>query len=362
MAKIVRYNGNLVPFASASLGTERTVFGDVTQADDITSQFTPDFLRGWGIVGPSDQPTLQDFNAVSYTHGQILAYLHQSGVAEYNPAQVYYIGGMANYNGALFSSLQDSNAGNIPASSPEFWRPAFTQAQPGRRNILVNAKGTINERGYISGTATTGANQYTVDRWYVVTSGQSLSWVDASGVRTFTAPAGGVTQAIRAQNIVGGTYVLSYGEGSTALAQVNGITVANGATFTLPANTIARLKFSGGTFKEPQIEPGSVVTGFDSQNDESERFICQKYYLRPVVVFTVAGNGSAGGNRISDAVYFFPRMIGTPTAAVSTGSGVNITIGALSVSDTALTQIATSGAAGYCSYLFTVTSLDAEFT
>ena len=73
MAKIVRYNGNLVPFASASLGTERTIFGDVTQADDITSQYTPEFLRGWGIVGPSDQPTLQDFNAVSYTHGQILS-------------------------------------------------------------------------------------------------------------------------------------------------------------------------------------------------------------------------------------------------------------------------------------------------
>lgn len=121
MAKIVRFNGNLVPFASSSLGTERTIFGQVTQANDITSQFTPQFLRGWGIVGPSDQPTLQDFNAVSYTHGQILAYLHQMGIAEYNAAQEYHIGSLCNVGGIIYSSRVDSNVGNAPASSPSSW-------------------------------------------------------------------------------------------------------------------------------------------------------------------------------------------------------------------------------------------------
>lgn len=122
MAKIVRYNGNLVPFASASLGTERTIFGDVTQADDITSQFTSDFLRGWGIVGPSDQPTLQDFNAVGYTHGQILAYLHQIGIAEYNATQEYHLGSFANVSGVLYVSLINNNTGNAPAASPAQWK------------------------------------------------------------------------------------------------------------------------------------------------------------------------------------------------------------------------------------------------
>lgn len=124
MAKIIRYNGNLVPFASASLGTERTVFGDVTQADDITSQFTPDFLRGWGIVGPSDQPTLQDFNAVSYTHGQILSYLHQAGIPEYDAAQEYFSGGVTQLSGNIYISLQNSNIGNSPdASASAWWTP-----------------------------------------------------------------------------------------------------------------------------------------------------------------------------------------------------------------------------------------------
>lgn len=122
MAKIVRYNGNLVPFASSSIGTERTVFGQVTQANDITSQFTAEFLRGWGIVGASDQPTLQDFNAVSYTHGQILSYLHQVGIPEYNGSQEYHLNSMCNLSGVVYVSLANNNTGNTPDSSPSQWR------------------------------------------------------------------------------------------------------------------------------------------------------------------------------------------------------------------------------------------------
>lgn len=238
--------------------------------------------------------------------------------------------------------------------------PWAVSAGPSRRNILINAQGFINERIYVSGTPTVGANQYTVDRWYVVTSGQSLSWSDSGGIRTFTAPAGGVTQAIRAQNIIGGTYVLSYT--GTAVAKVNGVTVANGATFTLPPATIARLNFSAGTFSNPQIELGAIPTRFDFQNDEQEQLLCQKYYFRPNFAFTVAGYGTAGGTRIYDGIFTYPRMIGTPTATISTGSGVNLSLGALSVSASGLTQIANTAAAGVTSYLLTVISIDAEFT
>lgn len=143
MAKIVRYNGNLVPFASASLGTERTIFGEVTQADDITSQYTADFLRGWGIVGPSDQPTLQDFNAVSYTHGQILSYLHQVGVAEYNALQEYHLHSYVNSAGILYRSLANNNTGNTPLSSPASWAnitPLGSTTVAGLLEIATNAE------------------------------------------------------------------------------------------------------------------------------------------------------------------------------------------------------------------------------
>lgn len=62
---------------------------------------------------------------------------------------------------------------------------------PGK-NLLINPLFLINQRGYVSGTATGGANQYTVDRWRVVTAGQNLT---LSGSQA-TAPAGGLEQVV----------------------------------------------------------------------------------------------------------------------------------------------------------------------
>lgn len=128
MAKIVRYDGNLKAFASEQQTNERTLFGQVTIANDLTSQITSQFLRGWGIVGPSDQPSLQDFNAAMYTNGQLLAYLHQMGVAEYNAAQEYFVGSLSQTEGVLYISRTNANIGNAPATSPAQWK-AFTADQ-----------------------------------------------------------------------------------------------------------------------------------------------------------------------------------------------------------------------------------------
>ena len=92
MSKIDRYNGNLKAFAADSLGTERTIFGDTAQADTLDANITADFLRGWGIVGVNENPTKQDFNGLAFTLGQLIAYLHQRGVPEWNTSQEYYEG------------------------------------------------------------------------------------------------------------------------------------------------------------------------------------------------------------------------------------------------------------------------------
>jgi len=193
MAKIVRYSGNLVPFASSSLGTERTIFGEVTQADDITSQFTPDFLRGWGIVGPSDQPTLQDFNAVSYTHGQILAYLHQMGVAEYNAAQEYFAGSVTQDSGIVYISLANANTGNTPASSPASWKPLAAGQLIGTQKITTSGTYTptpgmktcrvrgVGGGGGSGGSAATAAGTYTVTGGGA-SGGYSEGWFTAAQI------------------------------------------------------------------------------------------------------------------------------------------------------------------------------------
>lgn len=203
MAKIVRFNGNLVPFASSSLGTERTLFGSVSQANDITSQYTASFLRGWGIVGPSDQPTLQDFNAVSYTHGQILSYLHQMGLPEYDAAQEYHIGSVTQRSGEIYLSLQNTNIGNSPEASPTFWRRNGTTSTelsfttPGVSAWVVplgvsrvyvriiggGGGGGTRTAAQPTGAAGGGGGGGICERWVNVTPGQSINvTVGAAGL------------------------------------------------------------------------------------------------------------------------------------------------------------------------------------
>ena len=123
MTKIVRYNGNLAAFASTATGTERTVFGSITQSDTLDDNINADFLTGWEIVGVNDAPSKQDFNGLAYTMSQVLAYLHQMGVAEWNTAQEYHIGSVTTTGSVVYMSLTNTNTGNIPSTSHTNWRP-----------------------------------------------------------------------------------------------------------------------------------------------------------------------------------------------------------------------------------------------
>lgn len=121
MPKINRLNGNVVAFASQSQGLERTIFGQETQSNDLTAQQTAQFLRGWGLVGASDRPSIQDFNAAFYTVSQLLAYLHQMGVAEWNGQQEYFNGSYATDNGDLYRSTT-TNTNTRPSTNLGAWR------------------------------------------------------------------------------------------------------------------------------------------------------------------------------------------------------------------------------------------------
>ncbi|CAB4163749.1 hypothetical protein UFOVP810_52 [uncultured Caudovirales phage] len=153
----------------------------------------------------------------------------------------------------------------------------------GLRNLLINANPTVNQRAYVSGTATTVANQYTLDMWRVVVSGQSLSWTDSAGIRTVTFPAGGGEQIIEGASIFTGTHTLSWT--GTATAAVNGTSVANGAQVSLTGGTNATLRFTNGTVSRPQLEPGSVVTPFERRHPQLELGMCQRYYELALAVF-----------------------------------------------------------------------------
>ncbi|WFY02294.1 carbohydrate-binding protein [Citrobacter braakii] len=148
MSKIARYQGNVRAFASDAQGMERTVFGGTNQADDLTSQITASFLRGWGIVGASEHPSLEDFNAAMYAMSQFIAYQHQMGVPEWHAEQEYHIGSICTHNGESYQSLQNANIGSQPPSAK--WTPVLTS-----KNGLANlGLGTAAKRA-VGG----GANQ-----------------------------------------------------------------------------------------------------------------------------------------------------------------------------------------------------------
>lgn len=146
------------------------------------------------------------------------------------------------------------------------------------RNKLINAQFLINQRGYSSGAATGGANEYTLDRWRVVTSGQSLSWTTTGGVVTATAPAGGIEQIIEGNNLQTGTYVLAWT--GTATATVGGVSVSNGGTVSVTGGSNLTIRFSGGTVSLPQLERGSSVLPFEYRPFGLELMLCQRYYCK----------------------------------------------------------------------------------
>jgi len=126
MAKIDRFDGNLAAFASTATGTNRTIFGSISQSDTLDDNITANFLTGWEIIGATDAPSKQDFNGLSYTTTLLLSYLHQMGVAEWNTSQEYYIGSAAIYDGEFYISKTDANVGNQPDVSTGNWKRLVT--------------------------------------------------------------------------------------------------------------------------------------------------------------------------------------------------------------------------------------------
>lgn len=148
----------------------------------------------------------------------------------------------------------------------------------GLRNLIINGNFAINQRGYASGTATGVANQYTLDRWRVVTAGQVVHIAGLANGNSVEAPAGGLEQVIEGLSIAGGTYVINWT--GTATCTVGGTALAKGATFTLTANTNVTVRFSGGTVGNVQVEPGTVSTVFEARPIGLELMLCQRYFQR----------------------------------------------------------------------------------
>jgi hypothetical protein len=186
------------------------------------------------------------------------------------------------------------------------------------RNLIINGQGRINQRGYVSGAATVAANQFTLDRWFVVTSGQNLAFTGGVARRVMTAPAGGVSQVVEGSNIVGGSYVLNWD--GTATATVNGVARSKGEVFSLTDSSNATVTLTGGTFTDVQLEAGLVPTPFERVSIGDELARCQRY-------FQVVVQGMAGGAVSTFVAYlnYSPKVTfrTLPTLALSSPAKVD---------------------------------------
>ena len=227
-----------------------------------------------------------------------------------------------------------------------------------RRNLIINGTGMINQRSYVTGAATAAANEYTLDRWRVVTSGQSLAYTGNNAGRTMTAPAGGAEQVVEGVNIAGGTYVLNWD--GTATATVGGNAVAKGGTVTLAANTNATLRLTSGTFTSVQLELGSVATPFEHRSYVEELALCQRYYEGSKI--NLRHFTTASGQYLRQIVQYAVEKRATPTVTGVQGSQSNIEYNGTNSTfstNTANFDFRSTGAAsnGYSYYTF---SFDAE--
>ena len=224
----------------------------------------------------------------------------------------------------------------------------------GRKNIIINGGFYVNQRGYVSTTVTTGSNEYTLDRWRVVTSGQALAFSTTANLTTITLPVAGIEQVIEGLNITSGTYTVSFVAAGDTVCTVDGVVKASGATFTLTGGTNATIKLTSaggaGTVQLVQVELGSVATEFEHRSYGEEVALAQRYYEDSNGTMLAAGAPNAGSSYFAYYQTFqtekraVPTVTKTDTAATTVAGGAKIS-GFFMYTTSTTQAIATSWAA-----------------
>lgn len=184
-------------------------------------------------------------------------------------------------------------------------------------NVLRNPSFLINQRAFSSGGTASGANEYALDRWRIINSGEALSWSDSGGVRTVTVPTNGIEQIIEGALLESGTYTISWT--GTATCTVGGVSKTSGDTFSVTAGTNVSVKFFNGTVSKPVVNLGSEAEAWIKRPDDIELTLCKRYYQ--IVDANAYFYNISSSSRITTNVNFAVEMRAAPTATYVSGSG-----------------------------------------
>lgn len=351
-------DGQKVPTANLPMGGFRhTGVSNATARDQYASagQVQDGALQWLSTVGgTADVITASTIPAfTAYTTGQSFTLIAGGTNTTNVTININGLGAKAvTKNGATPLAAGDIVSGGvykIVYDGTQFVLASNASTLAGFRNLLVNGNFLINQRAYVSGAATTGANQYTLDRWRVVTLGQSLVFAASGNGNQITAPAGGVEQVIEAANIIGGTYTLNWT--GTATATVNGVACLKGGNVTLPANTNATVRLIGGTASKVQLEPGTMANSFEQRPVSTEYQLC-RWYFQSVLAAGIAASSNfalAAGNTLY-CTYSLPvPMRATPTSSsTAVWSTQNVPSPTIATTFDKILLSATSTIAGNC--------------
>lgn len=220
-------------------------------------------------------------------------------------------------------SSQDNLAGSIRVNGVD-QLAVGNGAQFSFRNKIINGAFAINQRAYVSGTATT-AGQYTLDRWKVTGTG-GITFATVNNKTTVTIPAGQtLQQVVEGLNLVSGVYILSW-EG-TAQGRIGAGSYGASGTVTasITGGTNTTIEFNSGTVANVQLEAGSIATPFEHRPYGGELALCQRYYEVGALKTSAAGTTT-----ISGTILFRQVKRATPTMAYSSspqGAGTSLPLG-----------------------------------
>ncbi|MCZ0752585.1 pyocin knob domain-containing protein [Aeromonas enteropelogenes] len=265
-------------------------------------------IEDWDSItepGIYDVTNATGFNAPpSYPYGVLIVNLF-NGVA----TQAYY----PDKDGTIVKRVCE----NITLNSWLDWDFAYSLSMgaPGFRNKIRNGCFRVNQRAYVSGSATS-PNQYTLDRWKV--SGVAgITFAVVNGKTKITIPPGQtIKQVVEAIELPAGDYVLSWG--GTALGRIdNGEFASSGmVSSSLVGGSGVTVEFSSGTLWDVQLEHGKTKTPFELRPYGYELGLCQRYFFSSENAYSLLNYQTPSSQWVSNRVPFPVTMRAIPSVSI----------------------------------------------
>lgn len=192
---------------------------------------------------------------------------------------------------------------NISMQSWLDWDAAYNSSMgaTGFRNKIINGDFSINQRAYVSGSAT-AAGKYTLDRWKV-TGATGITFSKSNGKTTVTIPAGQtLVQIIEAVNLPAGEYVLSWDGTAQGRVDLGAYGSSGSVKFAAAGGSDALIEFSAGTIANVQLELGYAATAFEYRPYSYELSLCQRYYQKLDCSFMMCRRDVGSTYIVSNAV------------------------------------------------------------